>query len=428
MLDLKFIVENPEKVEENCRRRNMPADIPLILELSKERSQIVSEANEMRRRRNELAEIMKGNMEKEERERYVLEGRELKSLIAQRERELAEVESKLDEELRKVPNIAHPSAPIGRDEGDNVEVKRVGEIPKFDFHPKDHLELGSSLDILDFERGAKVAGQKFYYLKNDAALLEFALINYAMGKLISRGFTPYITPDLAKAEILQGTGYNPRGEETQIYSIEGTDLCLIATAEITLGGLFKDEVLSEKELPIKLAGFSHCFRTEAGAYGRAARGLYRVHQFSKVEMFAFTAPEQSEDMHKLFVEIEEDIFSGLGIPFRVVDCCTGDLGAAAYRKFDLEAWMPGKGDWGEVTSASNCTDYQARRLNIRYRRKSDGKLQYVHTLNGTAIAVSRALIAILENYQGEDGSISIPEVLRPTMKKDRIIPIDEDSN
>jgi seryl-tRNA synthetase len=253
--------------------------------------------------------------------------------------------------------------------------------------------------------------------------LELALQHYAVRLLVEQGFTPTITPDLARGEVLQGIGFIPRGPETQIYSIDGQDLNLVATAEITLGGLYADHTFDADELPLRLCGVSHCFRTEAGAAGRASRGLYRVHQFTKVEMFAFTLPEASEDMLNYFCDLECQIFDGLGIPYRVIDTATGDLGGPAYRKFDLEAWMPGRGEdgeYGEVTSTSNCTDYQARRLNIRYKDKGEKGTHFVHTLNGTAVAISRALIAILENCQQPDGSILVPEVLRPYVGKDRI--------
>jgi seryl-tRNA synthetase len=252
-------------------------------------------------------------------------------------------------------------------------------------------------------------------------LLELGLVRYAIDILTQRGYQPTITPDLARDEMLVGTGFIPRGPETQIYSVEDSDLSLIATSEIPLAGSLADEIVDENELPIRLAGLSHCFRTEAGSHGRASRGLYRVHQFTKVEMFAFTTPEQSEELHAEMLDIEERIFQGLGLPYRVVDICTGDLGGAAYRKFDLEAWIPGRNDYGEVTSTSNTTDYQARRLRIRYRRDG-GRPQLLHTLNGTAIAVSRALIALLENYQQADGSIILPEVLVAYVGKERLEP------
>jgi seryl-tRNA synthetase len=272
----------------------------------------------------------------------------------------------------------------------------------------------TALDIIDFERAAKVTGSKFYYLKNEGVLLELALINFVFDKLIKKGFTPFTTPDLAKDKVLEGIGFNPRGEETQVYSVEKTDLSLVGTAEITMGGYHMDETIPEEKLPLKYVALSHCFRTEAGAYGRHSAGLYRVHQFSKVEMFAYTAPEDSEKMHQELKNIEAEIFQELGVPFRVVDICTGDLGGPAYRKYDLEAWMTSRNGWGEVTSTSDTTTYQARRLNIKVARK-DGKKEYLHMLNGTAIAVSRALITIIENYQQADGSVKIPEVLQKYM-------------
>jgi seryl-tRNA synthetase len=317
--------------------------------------------------------------------------------------------------------MTHPDSPIGRDDSENVEIRRSGEIPEFSFEPKDHVELGERLGIIDFEAGARTTGSKFYFLRGDAVLLELGLIRYALDLLAGYGYEPTITPDLARDEALVGTGFIPRGPETQIYSVENDDLSLVATAEIPLAGQLTDEIVEEGRLPLRYAGLSHCFRTEAGSHGRASRGLYRVHQFTKVEMFAFTTPEDSEAVHEEMVEIEERIFQGLGLPYRVVDICTGDLGGAAYRKYDLEAWMPGRNDFGEVTSTSNTTDYQARRLRIRYR-KDGGRPQLLHTLNGTALAMSRALIALLEVYQQEDGSVKIPEALVPYVGKRRIEP------
>jgi seryl-tRNA synthetase len=267
------------------------------------------------------------------------------------------------------------------------------------------------LDLIDFKRAAKVSGSKFYYLKNEGALLELALIRFALDKLIAKGFIPFITPDLAKDEVLEGIGFSPAGPETQVYSVGNSDLSLIGTAEITMGGYHKDEIIPEEKLPLKYAALSHCFRTEAGGYGKHSAGLYRVHQFSKVEMFAYALPEDSEKIHTEFKDIEVEIFKDLGVPFRVVDICTGDLGGPAYRKYDLEAWMVSKNGWGEVTSTSDTTAYQSRRLNIKVERKN-GTKEFLHTLNGTAIAVSRAIIAVLENYQQKDGSILMPEALQ----------------
>ncbi|PKL06153.1 MAG: serine--tRNA ligase, partial [Spirochaetae bacterium HGW-Spirochaetae-9] len=295
--------------------------------------------------------------------------------------------------------------------------RKWGEPTRFPFAPKDHVQLGETLDLIDFDTATRVSGPKFYYLKNEAVLLELALERYALDILRKHGFTLTITPDIAREEVLEGIGFNPRGEESNIYTIEGTGTCLVGTAEITLGGYHAGKILSENDLPIRMAGLSHCFRREAGGAGQYSKGLYRVHQFSKVEMFIYCLPTQSEQIHDQLLAIEEEIFQGLEIPYHVVDTCTGDLGAPAYRKFDIEAWMPGRGEqgeYGEVTSTSNCTDYQARRLNIRYK-DSAGQIQHVHLLNGTAIAISRAIVAILENFQREDGSVGLPKALVPYM-------------
>ena len=421
MLDLKYIRENAEAVQENSRNRGVEADVGLVVELADRRSALIQELNELRQRQNQMARSIGKEQDPESRDRLIAESRAMKDRIPEKEADLSEVERRMREELLKIPNMTHPDAPIGKDDSENVEIRRWGEIPDFDFDVRDHVELGESLGIIDFDAGAKVAGSKFYFLRGDAVLLELGLVRYAMDILTQLGYQPTITPDLARDEMLVGTGFIPRGPETQIYSVEDSDLSLIATSEIPLAGSLADEIVDENELPIRLAGLSHCFRTEAGSHGRASRGLYRVHQFTKVEMFSFTTPELSEELHAEMLGIEERIFQGLGLPYRVVDICTGDLGGAAYRKFDLEAWMPGRNDHGEVTSTSNTTDYQARRLRIRYRRDG-GRPQLLHTLNGTAIAVSRALIALLENYQREDGSILLPEVLVPYVGKERLEP------
>src|SRR5215212_1000805 len=419
MLDLKYIRENPETVAENCKNRGVAADIELVVGLADERSRLMQELNELRQRQNQLAKLVGGERDPEARENLIVDSRRTKELIPEREAELAAVEGRLREEMLKIPNMTHPDAPIGKEDTENVEIRRWGEFPDFSFDPKDHVEIGEALGIIDFDAGAKTTGSKFYFLRGDAVLLELGLIRYAMDILIERGYQLTITPDLARDQMLVGTGFIPRGPETQIYSVEDSDLSMIATAEITLAGQHAEEILDEDDLPLRYAGLSHCFRTEAGSHGRASRGLYRVHQFTKVEMFAFTAPEQSESLHAEMLEIEEQIFQGLGLPYRVVEICTGDLGGAAYRKFDLEAWMPGRNGYGEVTSTSNTTDYQARRLKVRYRK--DGRRpQLLHTLNGTALAISRALIALLEVYQQEDGSILLPKVLIPYVGRERI--------
>src|SRR3989338_4489075 len=418
MLDPKFIRDNIDAVRQNCLHRNISVDLDRFLELDSERRRAITRLEEIRQLQNTIAQKMKSKLTDGERAELIQNGKELKQSEAAAQEALENIETEFLTLSRLIPNMTHPNAPIAQDESGSRELRRWGEIKKFDFQPKDHVALGETLDLIDFEAGARVTGQKFYYLKNEAVLLEFALIQFALSILQKKKFTPFITPDLAKASILDGIGFNPRGNETQIYSIANTDLCLIATSEITLGGYLADTILEAAQLPLRYCGVSHCFRTEAGAAGKESKGLYRVHQFTKVEMFAFTTPEDSEKMHEEFVNIEEEIFQGLEIPYRVVDICTGDLGGPAYRKFDLEAWMPGrgdKGDYGEVTSTSNCTDYQSRRLGIRYRKAGAGKPQFVHMLNGTAIAISRALIALLENHQQKDGSVEIPKALRPFM-------------
>lgn len=412
MLDLRFIKENLEAVKKNITDRNMTCDADKVVALYDKRTKLTTDLQAMQKLRNENAAKMK--TEPNRRAELVEEGKDLKQKIASIEAELNEAEALLSEEAKKIPNMAHPSAPIGKLDADNLEVKQVGEIRKFGFTPKDHVQIGLDLDLIDFDAATKVSGNKFYYLKNEAVFLEQALVLYGLNILRKYGFTPFITPDVAREQILQGIGFNPRGAESNVYSLEGEESCLVATAEITLGGYHSNEILDKKYLPLMYAGLSHCFRREAGAAGQFSKGLYRVHQFTKLEMFVYCLPEDSDAIHEKLRLIEEEIFQGLKIPFRVVDTCTGDLGAPAYRKWDLEAWMPGRngGEWGEVTSTSNCTDFQARRLNVRYR-DDDGKNKFCHMLNGTAIAVSRALVAILENYQNDDGSVTVPEVLRP---------------
>jgi len=413
VLDLKFIRDNVDAVKVNVRNRHVSADPDLVVELYDKRNLLLRELETLRASRNANAERMKGKLSPAERTPLIEEGKRLKEGIAELEGRHEETEKKLIEEALKIPNMAHPDAPIAVGETGNLQLRTWGKVPSFSFAARDHVQLGQSLDLIDFETGARVAGQKFYYLKNDAVILELALVRYALDALMREGFTPMITPDVAREEIVAGHGFNPRGPESNIYPVEGTDLCLIATAEFTLGGYHAGKVLPMEQLPICYAGLSHCFRREAGAAGQFSKGLYRVHQFTKVEMFVYCHPDGSEAMHDRLIGIEEKIFQGLEIPYRIVDTCTGDLGGPAYRKYDIEAWMPGrgeKGEWGEITSASNCTDYQARRLGIRFK-EGGGRNPFVHTLNGTALAVSRTLIALLENFQREDGGVRIPDAL-----------------
>lgn len=408
---MKFIRENAELVKQNCINRHVKVDIDELLRLDEQRRETIKALEDLRAEKNKGS---KGKPTPEEIAKMKEVGERVKELEAKQ----VEIDAQYREVLMQVPNMTNPETPIGGEE--DFKVVSGKEAPKFSFEPKDHEELMLNLDMIDFERGAKVAGAKFYFAKNDLVRLNQALINYGMDVLTAHGFTLMETPDMAQTEILAGTGYNPRGEaQDQIYVIENTELSLIATAEITVGGYHKDEILDLSAGPKKYAALSHCFRKEAGAYGKTSKGLYRVHQFSKLEMFIYCKPEESDAMHQELLAIEREICDGLGFPYRVIDIASGDLGGPAYRKYDLEAWMTMKNDYGEITSTSNCTDYQARRLNIRHRNAA-GETEFVHTLNGTAVVLSRFPIAILENYQNEDGSITVPEVLRKYMGKDLI--------
>lgn len=414
MLDLKYIKDNLEEVKKNVNNRFVTANPDLVVELYDRRKSHLQALEELKQRRNEVASLMKSKIPQEEKVSYIEEGKTLKQKISEKEVEFEQITAELNAEAALIPNMAHPDAPVGKEDKDNTELKKCGTIREFNFKPKDHAQLGVDLDIIDFDTATRISGSKFYYLKNEAVFLELALVRYAFDVITKHGFIPTITPDIANTDIVDGVGYNPRGAGTNIYSLANIDKCLIGTAEITLGGYHYDQILDAAELPIKMSGLSHCFRQEAGAAGQYSKGLYRVHQFTKVEMFIICEPQDSDKMHDQLLAIEEEIFSGLDVPYRVVDTCTGDLGSPAYRKFDLEAWMPGRGDngeWGEITSTSNCTDYQARRLRVRY--KKGGENNFVHMLNGTAIAISRALIAIIENFQREDGSVAVPEKLIP---------------
>ena len=416
MVDLRFIKENLEAVKENTLKRKSTADPEEVVRLYDERNRLLASLESLRRRRNENSAAMNKKLNDSDRRSLIDEGRELKQRIAEFEKKIKPLEERLFAQAHQIPNMTHPDSPEGEGEEENREIKRWGEIVERDYVPRNHLEIAHELDLIDFDSAAKVSGPKFYYLKNEAVLLEMALLKYAADILRKEYFTLTITPDIAKEEVADGIGFVPRGDESNIYTLEGTGTCLIGTSEITLGGYHMDDVLDTALLPIKIAGLSHCFRREAGAAGQYSKGLYRVHQFTKLEMFVYSHPDRSDEMLEYLLGIEEKIFQGLVIPYRVVDICSGELGGPAYRKYDIEAWMPGRdesGGWGEITSASNCTDYQARRLRIRF--KENGKNMFVHMLNGTAVAIPRTLVAILENYQQKDGSVSVPEALVPYM-------------
>ncbi len=435
MLDAGFIRDNLAAVKANCvNRQAITAEADKVVELDDRRKKLVSETQVLQQKGNELSKGIPAEKDAAKKQALIAEGKAIRERVAALEKESKQVADDLKAALLTIPNMTHPDSPVGSDFMDNKVIRKWGEPTTWSFVPKDHVALAEALDLVDFEAGASVTGNKFYFLKNEAVLLELALVQYAIHKLVKRGFTPVITPDLARVDVLEGIGFMPRDpnpDTRQVYTIADSDLCLIATAEITLGGMMRDKVLDEATLPKKYVGLSHCFRTEAGAPGRDTKGLYRVHQFTKVEMFGFCTPEQSESLHLEILAIEEEIFQELGLPYHILDTCTGDLGGPAYRKYDIEAWMPFRGEldtttgrpmgaYGEVTSTSNCTDFQARRLNIRYKGPTHKGTRVAHTLNGTAVAVTRAMVAIIENYQQADGSVNIPAVLQPWVGKETI--------
>jgi len=409
MLDIKFIRENKEAVKTNCANRGVKVDIEKLLELDGRRREILKLVEILRAERKQASKSKPSEAE-------IVRMRQMGEDIKNNETALSSIESELNTLMMAVPNLTHPSSPVGA-EGDYKVVYKSQEPKPFKFIPKDHEALMLTNDLIDSERGTKVAGAKFFFYKNNLVRMNRALINYGIDVVTKHGYALMETPDLAKDSILAGVGFNPRGPETQVYSVENSDLSLIGTAEITIGGYHAGEILDLSKGPKKYVALSHCFRTEAGAYGRESKGLYRVHQFTKLEMFVFCRPEDSEKYHAEILDIEKEICDGLGLTYRVIDIPTGDLGGPAYRKYDIEGYMIMKGEgseqggYGEITSCSNCTDYQARRLNIRYR-KDDGSTEFVHTLNGTAVNNSRWPLILVETYQERDGSISIPKKLQ----------------
>ena len=406
MLDINFIRNNQKKVADSAREKGYDVNVNHVIKLDDQRKTLLQTVEEKRRRRNEIANQMKGGKPSPE---LIKEGKDIKTELSGLESELSELETTLNSHIARIPNIIFDDVPLGGEEC-SKEIKVFGEKK---IEGIDHLDFATSRDWLDFERGAKVAGAKFYYLKGNLALLENALYQYGLSKVLEHGFTFMTVPDMVSSKVLEGCGFNPRtSDQSDEYYIEGEDLAMIATAEMPLTGYHMDEIIDENKLPLFYAGYSACFRKEAGTYGKYTRGLFRVHQFNKLEMYAFCLPEQSKEIHEKILAIEEDIWQGLGIPYRIINIAAGDLGAPAAKKYDMEYWSPVNQKYQEITSCSNCTDFQARAVNCRVRRK-DGTIEFVHTLNGTAIPLARALVVILENYATEDGKLKVPEVLRP---------------
>ncbi|TAH31743.1 serine--tRNA ligase [Candidatus Saccharibacteria bacterium] len=410
MLDIRFIRDNMTQVQNSTRAKGYDVDIQKLLKLDDDRRELQQQVDELRTRRNENAAKMKGSNGKPD-QTVIDEGKQIKMLLAEREEYLKNAEAEYNALLTQVPNITFDDVPEGGEE-DSVEIKAWGEKKT---GGRDHLDYATERDWVDFERGAKVAGAKFYYLKGELALLENAITQYALDFVTKRGFTFMTVPHMVNARTAEGTGFAPRTQDQgDQYFIEGEDLSLIGTAEASLTGYHADEILDEDKLPLLYAGLSPCYRKEAGTYGKHTRGLFRVHQFNKLEMYAFTLPEQSVDMHERILALEEELWQSIGIPYHVINIAAGDLGAPAAKKYDIEYWSPVDEKYRELTSCSNCTDFQARNLNIRVRRK-DGSVETVHRLNGTAVSLARSLITVIENFQNEEGTLTVPEVLRPYM-------------
>lgn len=414
MLDVKFIRDNLELVKKSTREKGYKINVEEVLELDDKRKKELGRVEELRRERNEIAAKMKGGKPSED---LIASGKKVKEELAGLEKDLSETEAKCATALKAIPNVIFDDVPLGGEEC-SVEVKKWGEQKK---EGVDHLDYCLARDWVDFEKGAKVAGTKFYYLKNELVLLENALMQFGLKKVLEKGFKPMTVPDLVSSKVLEGTGFNPRtSEQSDEYFVEGEDLALIATAEIPLTGYHMGEIIDEADLPLMYAGYSACFRKEAGSAGKHTRGLFRVHQFNKLEMYVFCLPEKSKEMHEMILSAEEDIWQSLGIPYHVINIAAGDLGAPAAKKYDVEYWSPVDQTYRELTSCSNCTDFQARNLNIRVRR-DDGKVEVLHTLNGTAVSLARTMVAVIENYAVAGGKMKVPEVLKPYLgDKDEI--------
>ncbi len=418
MLDIKFIRENPQKVSDGCAKKQVKIDIGELLRADKKRLQILNVLEDLRAKKNKASkDIASAKMQKEKQE-IILEMQKLDKNSDRIQKKFKELNQKFDDLMLKIPNLPFDDVPTGKDENDNVVLRKNGKIPKFDFKLKDHLEIGETLDIIDVKRASKISGSRFSFLKKEGALLELAMMNLAIDFLSKKGFSLIIPPVMLKKEIAKGTGYFESADEDEAYFIPKDDMYLVGTSEQSILTMHSDETFDEKELPKRYIGFSTCFRREAGSYGKDTKGILRVHQFNKLEMFSFCKPENSVKENKLFLKLEEELMQKLKLPYQVVNICTGDLGFPVAVKYDIETWMPSQEKYRETHSTSNCTDFQAKRLNIRYKDKS-GKLNFVHTVNGTAFS-GRPLIAILENYQQKDGSVLIPKVLQKYVGKKKI--------
>jgi seryl-tRNA synthetase len=410
VLDIRAIREDPEPFREALRRRNLADAVDQLLAADERRRSLTAKVEELRAAQNRASKAI-GAAKDDEKQRLIAEVGKVSAELKELEPRLGEAEAALTDLLARVPNLPDPSAPDGSTDEDAVEVRRAGEPPTFGFEPRDHAALGELLGVLDVERGARTSGSRFVYLLGDIVLVQFALVRHAMDVLIAKGFLPVVPPVLVREEAMYGTGFLPT-DAVNLYVTSEDGLYLVGTSEVPLAALHMGEIVDETDLPLRYAGYSTCFRREAGTYGKDMGGMFRLHQFDKVEMFSFSAPESSWDEHEFMVSVEEEIVGALEVPYRVVNIAAGDLGGSAAKKYDIEAWLPGQGRYRELTSCSNCTDYQARRLQTRVRRPGGG-IEVLHTLNGTATAVGRTLIALMENHQQADGSVEVPEALHP---------------
>jgi seryl-tRNA synthetase len=420
MLDIKFIRQNPEKIEKAAKDKHVEIDIKKILNLDEEHREVLTKIQTLREEKNKHTSEIKGKPT----EVQIQKGKELRESLEKLESKLSELEPELNKLLMQIPNPAKDDVKAGKNDTENDVLRKVGEPTKFSFTPKDHLALGEALDIIDVERASKISGARFYFLKNEGALLEFALRQLAFDLLVKEGFIPIVPPVFIKTEVMKGLGYMENGGDEDMYIFDKDELVLVGTSEQSIVSMYKDEVLQSKDLPKRYVGFSTCFRREAGSYGKDTRGILRAHQFDKIEMVSFVKDGEDDKEHEYLLSLEEKLLQSLEIPYRVVKMCTGDLGMPAARKYDLEAWIPSEGKYREVTSTSTTTDFQSRRLNIKYQDfAAQNEKKFVNILNGTAFS-TRPIIAILENYQTQEGSITVPKVLqkfigKTVIKKDK---------
>ncbi|MEX0869904.1 MAG: serine--tRNA ligase [Candidatus Spechtbacterales bacterium] len=420
MLDTGYIRENPDKVKEGAKNKGVDVDVAKVLDLDERYREVLQSVESLRAQKNEVSQKISQNTDSKEKEKAIKEAEGIKKELKKQEGILKEVKYELDELLLLIPNMPFDDVPVGKDDTENVVARKEGNLPEFDFEPKSYLEIAEQHDLIDIERAAKISGTRFGYLKNEAALLEFALVRLALDMLSKEGFTPIIPPVLVRPEFMEKLGYLAQGEEDEIYHVKKDDMFLVGTSEQSVVPYFANETLAEDELPKRFVAFSSCFRREAGSYGKDTKGILRVHQFDKVEMVSFAHPDKSREEHKFLLSLQEKLTQALGLPYQVIDICTGDTGFPMAQKFDIETWIPSEQKYRETHSTSNATDFQARRLNTRYKTKDGASTEFVHILNGTAYAIGRILIALLENHQQADGSVHIPKALQKYVGFDKI--------